>query len=159
MITNSKLAYHDHDHERCISAALVRAAAVCEQHNARFTQARKDVLSLLWQSHQPLGAYKIMDLLSEKRGKRVMPPTVYRALDFLLELGLIHRIASLNAYIGCPFPGSSHKELFLICRICGSAAEYSADNVSDAITTAAQHANFQLESQSLELMGICPKCR
>ncbi|MDM3870806.1 Fur family transcriptional regulator [Porticoccus sp. W117] len=159
MITNSKLAYHEHDHQRCIDAAMARAVALCEEKKARLTQARKDVLTLIWQNHQPLGAYRIMDLLSEKNGKRVLPPTVYRALEFLLELGLIHRIASLNAYIGCPFPGSHHNELFLICRQCGSAAECSAEPVSNAIVNAATHANFQLESQSVELMGLCPQCQ
>ncbi|MGS2723485.1 Fur family transcriptional regulator [Porticoccus sp. GXU_MW_L64] len=159
MITNSKLAYHEHDHQRCIDAAMARAVALCEEKKARLTQARKDVLTLIWQNHQPLGAYRIMDLLSEKSGKRILPPTVYRALEFLLEHGLIHRIASLNAYIGCPFPGSHHNELFLICRQCGSAAECSAEPVSKAIANAARHANFQLESQSVELMGLCPQCQ
>ena len=159
MITNSSLAYHKHDHQRCIDAAIARAADLCEQRKARFTPARKEVLTLIWQSHQPLGAYRILDLLAEQSGKRVLPPTVYRALDFLLDLGLIHRIASLNAYIGCPFPGSQHNELFLICRQCGSAAECSADQVSNAINRAADHANFQLESQSVELMGLCPQCQ
>ena len=159
MITNSKLAYHEHDHQRCIDAALARATEVCAERKARLTPARQQVLKLIWQSHRPLGAYRILELMTEQSGKRVLPPTVYRALDFLLEAGLIHRIASLNAYIGCPFPNSHHNELFLICRECGSAAECSAEQVSSAITSTAKRANFQLESQSVELAGLCPQCQ
>lgn len=159
MITNSKLAYHEHDHQRCIDAALARAAEVCDTRKARLTSARREVLKLIWQSHQPLGAYRILEMMTEKSGKRVMPPTVYRALEFLLDVGLVHRIASLNAYIGCPFPNSHHSELFLICRNCGAAAECSADSVNSAVSSAAQRAGFKLESQSVELVGLCPKCQ
>lgn len=159
MITNSKLAYHEHDHQRCISAALSRATTLCEARKARLTPARRQVLQLIWKSHQPLGAYRILELMAEQNGKRVLPPTVYRALDFLLEMGLIHRISSLNAYIGCPFPGNKHNEIFLICRQCGSAAECSAETLTNAISSTAKRANFLPESQSVEIVGLCPQCQ
>ncbi len=158
MITNSRLAYNEHNHQRCIDAALARATQLCEEQKARLTPARVQVLRLIWQSHRPLGAYQILDLLAQQSGRRVLPPTVYRALDFLLEMGLVHRIASLNAFIGCPFPGNRHHEIFLICRECGSAAECSSDSLTGAITATAKRAQFQPESQSVEVVGLCPQC-
>jgi Fur family transcriptional regulator, zinc uptake regulator len=73
-------------------------------------------------------------------------------------LGLIHRIASLNAYIGCPFPGSDHSNLFMICSDCGSAAEVSHNSINDLLQSASDKANFTLQGQSLELFGLCPNC-
>ena len=159
MITNSRVAYHSHDHQRCIDAAIHKAEALCHAKEARLTPIRKDVLRVIWQSLQPLGAYTIQEQLNATDQRRVLAPTIYRALEFLSDLRLIHRIASLNAYIGCPFPGSDHSDLFLICRRCGGAAECSAEGVNNVIAATAKKANFQLESQSLEIVGLCPQCQ
>ena len=102
MITNTTVAHREHDHGRCLSAALIQAQTLCKAHGARLTTTREAVLRLVWQSHKPVGAYHIIEQLSAEQGKQIMPPTVYRALDFLLTQGLIHRIASLNAFVGCP---------------------------------------------------------
>lgn len=159
MISNSTTAYQQHDHHRCLKAALAQAKNRCSARKARLTPIRESVLHLLWQSHRPLGAYKIIEQLSAASGKRVLPPTVYRALDFLLELGLIHRLATLNAYIGCPFPDSVHSDYFLLCRECGSVAECSAENVNKAIVSTAERAGFLVESQTVEILGLCTPCR
>ena len=159
MISNSRVAYHDHNHQRCIDAALNQAQALCESEGVRLTPIRRDVLKVIWQNHQPLGAYAIAEKLNEVADRRILAPTVYRAIEFLGNLGLIHRIASLNAYIGCPFPGSNHSNLFLICRSCGGAAECSADGINNVIDETARRASFQLESQSLEIVGLCPQCQ
>ncbi|MBV1932508.1 MAG: transcriptional repressor [Porticoccaceae bacterium] len=159
MITNSKVAYRQHDHLRCQNAALHQAQALCARDGARLTPIRETVLRLIWQSHRPLGAYDIIEQLSESSAKRVMPPTVYRALDFLLTQGLIHRLATLNAYIGCPFPGSAHSNVFMVCRVCGSAAECSVDAINKAIVAAASRSGFVIESQSIEVSGLCPACQ
>ena len=158
MISNSTTAYRQHDHHRCLKAALAQAKNRCTARNARLTPIRESVLHLLWQSHRPLGAYKIIEQLSAESGKRVLPPTVYRALDFLLELGLIHRLATLNAYIGCPFPDSVHSDYFLLCRECGSVAECSAESVNKAIVSTAERAGFLVESQTVEILGLCTPC-
>ncbi len=158
MLTNSRLVHQPHDHGRCINAALMRANDLCAQQNARMTPTRESVLRLLWQSHQPLGAYQLQDQLSRLLDKPVAPPTVYRAIDFLLQLGLIHRISSLNAYIGCPFPNSEHSNLFMICTQCGCAAEVAHNTINDLLQSASDKANFTLQSQSLELFGLCPQC-
>jgi Fur family zinc uptake transcriptional regulator len=106
MLTNSRLVHQPHDHGRCINAALSRANNLCLEKGVRLTPTREAVLRLLWQSHQPLGAYQVQGQLSKLTGKSIAPPTVYRAIEFLSDLGLVHRLASLNAYIGCPFPNS-----------------------------------------------------
>ena len=158
MLTNAKLVHQPHDHERCISAALSRAKALCAEQNVRLTTTRELVLQLLWQSHQPLGAYQLQDQLAEHINKPVAPPTVYRALEFLLRLGLIHRIPSLNAYIGCPFPNNEHSNLFMICNQCGTAAEVADKAVNKLLQCVSDRSHFTLQSQSLELFGLCPQC-
>ncbi len=161
MLTNSRLAYHTHDHKRCVNAALSRAKIVCDDSQVRLTPIREAVLRTIWASHRPLGAYDIVDkmTLNPASGKRILAPTVYRSIEFLLEQGLIHRIATLNAYIGCPFPGSNHSDFFLICRKCGSAAECSADQLNIAVAQTAKRAHFQVESQVIEIVGLCPECQ
>jgi Fur family zinc uptake transcriptional regulator len=104
----------------------------------RLTALRRRVLELVWQSHKPLGAYDILAVLSEQDGRRAAPPTVYRALDFLLENGLVHRISSLNAFIGCNHPEHAHQGQFLICRECHAAIELEQKSISDAIIASAQ---------------------
>lgn len=157
-MTTTPLACSDHNHSHCVSDALAAARALCSQRGARLTPLREQVLELIWQNHKPLGAYLLMDMLSEASTRRVAPPTVYRALDFLLEQGLIHRINGLNAFIGCPSPGRKHQSHFLICRHCGVAVEMAASNVTQAIQVAARNAGFSVDSHSVEVMGVCPTC-
>ena len=158
MLTNAKLVHQPHDHRRCINAALAQANDLCATQNLRLTPTRESVLRLLWQNHRPMGAYQLQDQLAKLSGKPIAPPTIYRAVEFLLKVGLIHRIASLNAYIGCPFPSSDHSNLFLICTACGSAAEVAHSSINDLLQNASEKANFTLQSQSLELFGLCPNC-
>ncbi|WP_297007212.1 transcriptional repressor, partial [Thalassospira sp. UBA6510] len=96
-----------HDHDRCVHSALAQAEKVCDSENARFTDMRRKVFTLIWQSHKAVTAYELLDALTAE-GQRVQPPTVYRALEFLTELGLVHRIESLNAYFGCDRPDCEH---------------------------------------------------
>ena len=97
---------HDHNHDDCIDAALTAAENHCQALGVNLTAQRRQVLGLVWRSHRPIGAYEIINALAMIDGKRVAPPTVYRALDFLTKQGLIHRVESLNAFIGCPDPGT-----------------------------------------------------
>lgn len=135
------------------------ARDLCASNGVRLTSQREKVLELIWQSHKPLGAYTLMDMLAEAAGKRVAPPTVYRALDFLLEQHLIHRINSLNAYLGCPSPGVAHPSHFFICRACGIAVESHTKDIADNLASAALNAGFSCESQSVEIVGLCPACQ
>ena len=99
-----------------------RPTSSARQKGVRFTPLRRRVLELVWSSHKPVGAYALLDQLrNEDLGSA--PPTVYRALDFLIENGLIHRIERMNAFVGCSHPGEAHRGFFLICGDCGNAEE------------------------------------
>ena len=147
-----------HDHEHCVSTALSAAEAVCEQASERLTPLRRRVLELVWGSHRPIGAYAILDQLKED-GRSAAPPTVYRALEFLLGRGLIHRIESLNAFVGCAHPGESHLVQFLICRSCGMTAELDDRRLSEAIGRSATDHGFNIQSRVVELSGVCASCQ
>jgi Fur family transcriptional regulator, zinc uptake regulator len=153
------LACRPHDHTHCVSHALLTAETLCEQAGLRLTALRKRVLELVWTSHKPLGAYDILAVLSETDGRRAAPPTVYRALEFLLEHGLVHRIASLNAFVGCNHPGEVHQGQFLICRNCLAAVELQDADITAALLDSAQRIGFSVEGQTVEITGLCSACR
>ena len=158
-MSKTPLACTPHDHDHCVSHALAEADSLCARQGVRLTALRKRVLELVWQSHRPLGAYDILAVLSEQDGRRAAPPTVYRALDFLLENGLVHRIASLNAFIGCNHPEHPHQGQFLICRQCHAAIELDQDDISTAIVRSAASVGFSVESQTVEIVGLCASCQ
>ncbi|MGH8434185.1 MAG: zinc uptake transcriptional repressor Zur [Pseudomonas sp.] len=153
------LASRPHDHSHCVHNALAEADAICARLGLRLTALRRRVLELVWQSHKPLGAYDILGVLAEEDGRRAAPPTVYRALDFLLENGLVHRIASLNAFVGCNHPEHAHQGQFLICRSCHAAIELEQLAISEAIVASASAVGFAVEGQTVEVVGICAGCR
>lgn len=152
------LAHQPHNHQLCVKDALSTAQQVCKNNGAKFTQLRKQVFELIWCSHQPLGAYRIMDMLAASETRRVAPPTVYRALEFLLEQGLIHRINSLNAYIGCPHPDQPHDNYFLICKSCHNAMESSQTAFQTAIAATVNPLGFTVMEANIELVGYCQTC-
>lgn len=158
-MTTPPLACAPHDHSHCVSHALAEAEALCARQGVRLTALRKRVLELVWQSHKPLGAYDILAVLSEQDGRRAAPPTVYRALDFLLEHGLVHRIASLNAFVGCDHPEHAHQGQFFICRQCRAAIELEQPAISDSILASAGSLGFKVEGQTVEVVGLCAGCQ
>ena len=137
---------------------LSQAEELCQQRNVRLTPQRLEVLRLMTQQPGAISAYDLLDLLrvSEPQAK---PPTVYRALDFLLENGLVHRISSLNAFIGCNHPEHAHQGQFLICRACHAAIELEQKSISDAIIASAQDVGFVVEGQTVEVIGLCSGCQ
>lgn len=147
-----------HDHGLCIADALRTAEQLCARRGARLTKLRRRVLELVWTSHAPVGAYELLGRLGRER-ERAAPPTVYRALEFLLAHGLVHRIESLNAFVGCPHPGKSHSGQFLICRDCGAAAEMHDASINEAIAERAAACGFAVERKTVEVRGLCPACR
>ena len=159
MLSNHRIIFHPHDQERCLDAAIINAKKVCAQKNTKLSTMRESVLVLIWQGHKPKGAYDILDGVAKTTGKSIAPPTIYRALDFLLDMGLIHRIASLNAYIGCPFPSHEHSNLFMICEHCGSTAEIADTGLNNTLSSICVSADFTLKTQYIELKGLCPKCQ
>ena len=147
-----------HNHEHCIDDAVAAAARLCDSRGARLTEQRRKVLQLVWSSHEPIGAYTLLAAM-QKSGKMVAPPTVYRALDFLVEQGLVHRIESRNAYVGCAAPNASHVGQFLLCGSCGSAAELDEAAIGSAIASSAASVGFEVTRATVEILGTCPNCR
>ena len=149
---------HSHDHSICIETAIAEAERLCAERGSRFTDLRRRILKMIWQGHKAVKAYDLLDQLATEGGS-AKPPTVYRALDFLMEEGLVHKIESLNAYIGCPHPGDNHVSQFLICDKCETVKELSSDALTAAVMNAAKHANFAIRRQTLELHGVCANCQ
>ncbi len=147
-----------HDHGVCVKEALATAARLCAERGARLTPLRQRVLELVWRGHAPVRAYDLLARLS-KKSTAAAPPTVYRALDFLLAQGLIHRIESLNAYVGCMHPEGTHGGQFLICSDCGAAAEVHDPRVDAAVARRAKELGFAVRRKTIEVEGICPPCQ
>ncbi|TBW54868.1 transcriptional repressor [Marinobacter halodurans] len=157
-MSQTPLPYRAHNHRACVDQALADAHRICNDAHARLTPTRERVLELIWQSHKPLGAYDLLGALAQE-GQNAAPPTVYRALDFLQQHGLVHRIASLNAFVGCAHAGHRHTGFFLICRACRNVLELSAPQVAAAVDKAAQEEGFAAEDTTLEIAGLCPACQ
>ncbi len=145
-----------HDHTRCREDALDAAETICRKRGLRFTDTRRRVLEIVWNRHGPIGAYDILEVLQAER--RTAPPTVYRALEFLLEQGLVHKIESLNAFVGCSHPGGAHVSQFLICTNCRQAAELDDPDIACLISRKMVSAGFDVSRQTIELQGICSDC-
>lgn len=156
VVTPFKQAGHDHGH--CIDDALARAEEQCRLRGVRLTPIRRRVLELIWHTHAPVKAYDLLDTLRGER-RSAAPPTVYRALDFLLDEGLIHRIESLNAYVGCGNPEHQHVGQFLICGRCGAVAELDDPEVNGLLLRKAAEMGFRISNQTIEINGTCPACR
>ncbi len=129
-------------------------------HPVELTPGRKRILDVLEAAHQPLGAYEMIDLIATRTGKRPAPISIYRALDFLVENGLVHRLASRNAFLAC---GHSHKAseavAFLICDTCGTVAETTSAPMRNSLDAVAEEVGFSPRSRVIEVTGTCATCR
>ncbi|MDX8349274.1 transcriptional repressor [Cognatiyoonia sp. IB215446] len=151
------LGFHEHDHDTCVSGALAAADERCAEKGLRLTPVRRKVLELLLQEHRALGAYTILDLLRDA-GFGSQPPVAYRALDFLVENGFVHKVERLNAFVACAHPGENHSPAFMICRVCDAVAEAYSTPSKGALGAAARAAGFQIERTVVEAEGVCPAC-
>jgi Fur family zinc uptake transcriptional regulator len=139
---------------------LSHAGQVCAGRGARLTDLRRQVLGLILDADGPTGAYDLLDRLRSTR-RKAAPPTVYRALDFLLEQGLIHRVERLSAFVGCVSHGADlhgHAAQFLICRRCGQVKEIDDHALADALAQAASRAGFTVGTATIEAEGLCTAC-
>ena len=152
---------HDHDHSGLNGGALDRALAAAEaravQQGERMTAQRRRVLALLLESGEPVKAYDLIARFGED-GQAAKPPTVYRALEFLERLGMVHRIASISAYVACTSGSIDHAAAFLICDCCGATSEVSAPVAGD-LGRAAEAAGYAIVRTTIEAHGRCPACR
>jgi Fur family transcriptional regulator, zinc uptake regulator len=148
----------DHDHDTCTSAAITHAEKLCAARAQRLTPMRRNVLETLLASHKPLGAYEIMERLAGNG--RPAPITVYRALDFLRNNDLVHRIESRNAFVACVHHHAGDDPIvFLICERCGAVGEAPGGGVADALKASCRAAGFSSKTPVIEIAGTCSHCR
>jgi Fur family zinc uptake transcriptional regulator len=123
------------------------------------TPARRAILDLLCSAGKPLGAYDMLDSLTGPSGRRPAPIAVYRALDYLLENGLVHRLASRNAFVAC---GRRHAHsdpvVFLICDACGKVEESASQAFALSLAETAAAAGFRSNGAVVEVSGACASC-
>jgi Fur family zinc uptake transcriptional regulator len=148
----------EHDHSHCQTQALEAALLECQKQGLKLTKIRQQVLEIIWTQHNPIGAYDVLQKLQEA-GHKPAPPTAYRALEFLVSAKLIHRIESLNAYIGCPSPNATHQCQFYICTSCGHTAEVNNALISEALTNSAKELGFECTQPVIEVHGVCQDCQ
>jgi Fur family zinc uptake transcriptional regulator len=150
------LAFQRHDHRHCQNQLLATARSLCKQRKIRLTARREQVLQILLQSHQPMGAYDILAQINQTESA-VAPPIVYRALEFLLDEGLIHRIECKNAFISCVHPGHEGAAQFLICKGCEKVAEL--DEPTSTLKSEANRVGFTIDHSVVEITGFCADCQ
>ena len=148
-----------HSHLHNADAYVHAVVQACTERGLRLTATRREVLRLIAKSNHPVKAYDLLDDLREQHASAA-PPTVYRALDFLLDHAFIHRLDSINAFVSCPHPNEAHQVPFLICDICHGAEELcDGGAVVGLIEVEAERRGFQPRSQSLEVHGVCQDCQ
>lgn len=147
------LAFQPHDHAACRGAVLAVADRMVREKGLRLTPVRRRTLEILLESHRAMGAYDVLGKLAGS-GFGNQPPVAYRALEFLVEHGLAHRIRRLNAFAACMIPDSAHVPAFLICRRCDAVAEAPAGAVRTALDAAAAAAGFTIERTNVEALGL-----
>ena len=151
---------HASDHAGHAADLLVRAEARCRELGTRLTTIRRKVLEALLGDHRPLGAYDIADRVSPPQGRRVAPISVYRALDFLVEHGLVHRLSTRNAFVACPHEHTANEVVaFLICETCGGVDEDGAAGLQKAMALVALSHGFVAQRQVVEITGLCEHCQ
>lgn len=152
------MTLHSHNHGHYEAERLLNDAALrCKQRGASLTPIRRKVLSLLLDEPGGLKAYDLLDRMRALHASAT-PPTVYRALDFLIEHGLAHRIARTNQFIACNHEDHDVACLFLICPECGQVTELRDDAALAGLMKGLEAAGHTLASPEIELSAICAKC-
>ncbi len=142
-----------HDH----AAQMLEAEKRCADAGESLTPLRRRVLELLLDHHGPAKAYDLLPLLDGE--KTAKPPTIYRALDFLVKMGFAHRIESLNAFVACDVGACARSTIFLICEKCGGAEEFDAGHALIDLADAAKKDGFAINRTMIEASGVCATCQ
>jgi len=163
--------HHDHsqhDHDHCAHAdarreqapvAMAEAERLCRERGVRLTDLRRSVLAALYETHRPLGAYDLAEILAGQSGKRIAPVTVYRVLEFLTEQGFVHRLVTRNAFIACPHQhDAGDVTVFLICARCGGVDELESPAINAAIGDLLKTSQFTPAAKIVEIDGVCAHC-
>lgn len=144
-------------HRHGAAEQIAEAERRCAAANETLTPLRRRVLELLIDRPGPAKAYDLLPLVDES--KQTKPPTIYRALDFLVRMGLAHRIESLNAFVACGIGACARSTIFLICEKCGAAEEFDAGHALIDLTEAAKKDGFTISRTMIEASGVCSLCQ
>ncbi|ELA09539.1 FUR family transcriptional regulator [Moraxella macacae 0408225] len=157
-VAHSASCQHCHQPDS-IQRSLSLAKETCTSQGVRFTPLREQVYRLILQSDTPIGAYDLLAKLQKTTEKTLAPPTIYRSLDFLLDMGFIHQLSATKTFFACCWPENQHTATFLICQKCGDVQELSHDTLDNLLNKLADQAQFAIKSSVIELSGICQKCQ
>lgn len=152
------IGFMAHDHDTCVSTSLRMIREYCADQNLQLTPTREFVLHVLLEEHRAMGAYDILERLKIE-GLGSQPPVVYRALDFLVGHGFVHKLERLNAFIACTHHDGDHLPAFFICSNCDTVAETTLPHLVTPVSEAAGRLNFALDRLTLEAEGLCPACQ
>ena len=156
-ISGQNQVFEPHDHGGCVSSALSEAEAICKDRGVRLTDIRRRVLEMIWAGHKAVKAYDLISRFDADGSTK--PPTIYRALDFLQEQGLVHKIQTLNAYVGCAEQVGHGVCHFFICESCGNVSEIPSKTLANTVKSDADELGFKVSSQTVEITGQCQQCR
>jgi len=146
-----------HNHQQCVSEAIAKAEHLCTARGVQLTAIRHQVLELIWESHKAIKAYELLERFKPQKNS-AKPATIYRALDFLMTQGLIHRVESLNAFVACTCSDHQHEQLLLICKHCHEVEERTSAPMLQALSEELSDAHFIAHSKAIEIHGICGNC-
>lgn len=147
-----------HDHGACVERMVARAERLCARNGGRLTPLRREVFKIVASSHEAMGAYDIIQNM-DRNGSRPAPITVYRILDFLREVGLVHKIESRNAFVACTCDHENYERAaLLICEQCDTVAEIDATALTSTIKEITEREAFAVRRPVIELSGICTHC-
>lgn len=139
-------------------ALLATAEALCRARGGRLTPQRRAVLRKLLRAKRPLTAYELLERIRPEDAA-ITPASIYRSLDFLLGVGLAHRLESTRSFVACDHPDHLHAGQFLICRECGIAVEAEDDRIDRAAKDLGKRHGFALDRRVVELTGLCATCK
>jgi Fur family zinc uptake transcriptional regulator len=141
---------------------LQHAQQKCQQAGGRFTDKRRNILDNLIQAKQPLSAYDLAELYNQSNSQKIQPMSVYRILDFFIEMKLVHKLPTLNKYVVCSHLACKHNhqdQYFVICKVCGSAQEVTMNTqLTQELSESASTVGFKITDAQFELFGLCKKC-
>lgn len=145
-----------------VNDLLLNAQQKCQEAGGRFTDKRRDILANLINTKQPLSAYDLAELYHKNSGQKIQPMSVYRILDFFIEMNLVHKLPTLNKYVVCSHIACKHThqdQYFVVCKRCGDTQEISMNaKLTKELNESVASVGFQLIDAQFELFGLCEDC-
>ena len=141
-----------------VDDSISLAEARCASAGERLTPARREAYLTMLAQDRPLSAYDLIAVLEEQKGKKIAPLTVYRHLDFLMRVGLVHRLESTHSFVACEHPDHVHESHYLLCNECGKADEVESQALGSLLDEIADRRGFKPENAIVEVKGLCGDC-